>query len=151
MNRESREMRAPDQKALTVCIKQHLPRMCQTRDLRLGSCCYRKMPGQNTLGCSGKSFSPYCFVNVSKRSSFAFVWKNPNPSNFSSLTLHQNKLWGLTSHSTDNQTSSASSELSGHNRNLIKYLLQTLISICHTSIIFVFSVHFPHSETFLWF
>lgn len=63
-----------------------------------GPVAYRKVPGQNTLGCSGKSFSPYCFVNISKRSSFTSVWKTPQPCKFQLSHFAQNKLLVLTSH-----------------------------------------------------
>lgn len=146
MNRESRrkwEICVPDQKPLTVCIKEHLFRMCQTRDPRLGSWCYSKEPGQNTLGCSGMNFSPYCFINVSKRPNFASVWKKKPVSNLAFRTKTNLAFWQVTD--TSNQASSASPQLPMHNRSLIwpfhniqykslpTYLLQTSIRICHSS------------------
>lgn len=70
------------------------------------------------LGCSGKSFSPYCFINVSK--SFASVWKKSPTLQVSDLSLYTKincGVWPVTP--TDNQTSSASSGLPMHNRNLV--------------------------------
>lgn len=120
-----------------VCIQQHLSRMRQMRYVRLNSWCYSKAPGQNTLGCFGINFSPYCFINVSQRPSFASVYKKKKKkANFKSSILHQNKF------DTSNQASSATPM---HNRSLIqifpniqhkslpKHLFQSPISIFHIS------------------